>query len=173
MDILVRRSRINDLDLLLQLEQKAFPYFQQSSRRTLDLSLKSAFQQVWFAEVESGDCIEAIGCLIFYMYKKTIRIFSIVVDPNLQGKGIGSALLEKAQNIALEKGSERISLDVYAENKKLINWYKKAGFEATELLTDYYELGLDGMRMVKELPRMASQNRITNNIVVDNPKTVN
>ncbi|MAL16219.1 MAG: RimK family alpha-L-glutamate ligase [Balneola sp.] len=170
MDISIRRSRLSDLDLLLHLERKSFPYFQQSSRRTLDLSLKSNFQQVWIAEAQQETGVEAIGSLVLYMYKKTIRIFSVVVDPDLQGKGIGSTLLEKVHSIALEKGAERISLEVYAENRKLINWYKKAGFSSTELLSDYYELGRDGLRMVKELPKAEFKNRISNIIVVDDPK---
>jgi len=170
MDISMRRSRLSDLDLLLQLELKAFPYFQQSSRRNLDLSLNSNFQQVWIAEALKDEGIDAIGSLVLYLYKKTIRIFSIVVDPDLQGKGVGNTLLEKVYKIALEKGAERISLEVYAENRKLINWYKKAGFGSTELLVDYYELGRDGLRMVKELAKVEFKNRISNIIVVDDPK---
>jgi glutathione synthase/RimK-type ligase-like ATP-grasp enzyme/ribosomal protein S18 acetylase RimI-like enzyme len=170
MDITIRRSQLNDLDLLLKLEQKAFPYFQQSSRRTLDLSLKSSFQQVWIAEFSTDSGKSPVGSLVLYLYKKTIRVFSIVVDPDFQGKGAGQALLEKAYQIAAEKGAERISLEVYAESRKLINWYKKAGFESTELLTDYYELGRDGLRMVKELPKKDYSTRISNIIVVDAPK---
>ena len=170
MNITIRRSEPTDLDLLLKLEQKAFPYFQQSSRRTLDLSLKSSFQQVWIAEDSSKEIPETVGSLVLYLYKKTIRIFSIVVDPDLQGQGIGRTLLEKAQDIAELNGAVRVSLEADAENRKLINWYKKVGFEATELLTDYYEVGRDGMRMVKYLPEKTYKSRITNIVVVDNPK---
>lgn len=161
---------MKDLDLLLQLEQKAFPYFQQSPRRTLELSLKSTFQQVWIAEFHDGDTLKTAGSLVLYLYKKTIRIFSIVVDPDYQGQGIGRQLINHVQKIATEKGAERISLEVNADDRKLIDWYKKAGFVSTELLSDYYEYGKDGLRMVFELPRQEGKSRISNVIVVDNPK---
>ena len=170
MDIFIRRSTPDDLDLLLQLEQKAFPYFQQSPRRTLDLSLKSTFQQVWIAEDADGDVLKSVGSLILYLYKKTIRIFSIVVDPDYQGQGVGKKLLNHARDIALTKGAERISLEVNASDRKLIEWYKKEGFESTELLSDYYEDGRDGLRMVSELPKPEGRSRITNVIVVDDIK---
>ncbi|MCP9292919.1 GNAT family N-acetyltransferase [Gracilimonas sediminicola] len=170
MDVSIRSSGLKDLDLLLKLEQKAFPYFQQSPKRTLDLSLKSTFQQVWIAETFDADGPTPVGSLILYLYKKTIRIFSIVVDPDYQGKGIGNCLLDHVRKLAAEKGAERVSLEAYAEDRKLINWYKKAGFESTELLSDYYEDGKDALRMVWELPQPEGKTRISNVIVVDNPK---
>ncbi len=170
MDISIRSSRFDDLDLLLKLEQTAFPYFQQSPKRTLELSLRSTFQQVWIAETISPDGPIPVGSLILYLYKKTIRIFSIVVDPDYQGQGMGNFLLSHAHKIAAEKGAERISLEAYADDRKLIDWYRKAGFDATELLTDYYEEGKDALRMVWKLPQPESKTRISNVIVVDNPK---
>lgn len=154
MNILIRRSGTQDLNLLLKLEKKAFPLYQQSSRRTLELSLKSTSQQVWIAEERrEGGTIQPVGGLVLYLYKKTIRVFSIVVDPDYQGDGVGGKLLAYAQEIALIKGAERISLEVSVDNRKLVAWYKKAGFESTELLKDYYEEEQDGLRMVKYLPK--------------------
>lgn len=170
MDILIRRSTSGDLDLLLNLEKKAFPDYQQSSKRVLSLSLSSSFQQVWVAEFEDQAGPIAAGSLILYVYKRTIRIFSIVVDPGFQGKGVGRKLLEHAENIAKQKGAERLSLEASVDNKKLIAWYNKFGFESTELMKDYYEEGRDGLRMVKELPVPELKNRLSNIVVVDDPK---
>ncbi|MBD3615922.1 MAG: GNAT family N-acetyltransferase [Gracilimonas sp.] len=173
MVINIRRSVVGDLEFLLDLEQKAFPLYQQSSRRTLSLSLKSTFQQVWIAEINIDGKLTVVGCLILYIYKHTVRIFSIVVDPEFQGKGIGNELLNKAREIANEKKAERISLEVSIDNRELISWYKKAGFESTEMMKDYYEEGRDGLRMILELPKSANKTRISNVIVVDNPKDWN
>lgn len=170
MNILIRRSTESDLDILLSLERKAFPLYQQSSRRVLDLSLKSNFQQVWLAYLEEDEQTKIVGSLVLYLYKRSIRIFSIVVDPELQGKGVGKKLLEYAEKIATEKGAERISLEASVDNRKLIDWYKQAGYESTELMKDYYEKGRDGLRMVKILPKQESRTRISNIIVVDDPQ---
>lgn len=173
MEPTIRRSKPDDLEAILQLERKAFPIFQQSSKRTLALSLKSNFQHVLVIEFNSGNQNKLLGCLILYLYNKTIRIFSIVVDPEVQGKGIGRMLLNKAREVAREKGAEKISLEADANNRKLLDWYKKEGFSATELLPDYYEEGKDGMRMVFQVSVSEIQTRISNVIVVDDPKAWN
>lgn len=173
MHLLIRKSLPSDIDALLELERKAFPEYQQSTRRTLTLSLRSSFQQVWIAESDSDCDHNVLGCLILYVYKRSIRVFSIVVDPEFQGKGIGRKLLNQARKIASEKGVNRISLEMDALNKKLVDWYKKEGFESTELLQDYYREGKDALRMVLELPKIESKNRTSNIIVVDDPKSWN
>lgn len=170
MEITIRRSTPADLDPLLILEKNAFSDYQQSSRRTLSLSLKSSFQQVWIAESVFNGQHQIAGSLILYVYKFTLRIFSIVVSPDLQGKGIGKELLNQARIIAGLRGANRISLEASIDNKKLIKWYKKLGFESTELLKDYYDGGRDGLRMVLNLPNPERKTRISNLIVVDNPR---
>ncbi|MEX2363133.1 MAG: GNAT family N-acetyltransferase [Balneolaceae bacterium] len=125
------------------------------------------------ASVHEGDEIVPAGVLILYLYEQSVRIFSIAVVPEFQGKGVGIALLNQAREIALKRNSRRISLEVSVDNRKLVEWYKKAGFSSTELLTDYYESEKDGLRMVEELPVNSGKNRISNVIVVDNPKEWN
>ncbi|SMO86409.1 GNAT family N-acetyltransferase [Gracilimonas mengyeensis] len=172
MDVMLRRSVPADLDFLVELERKAFPSYQQSSRRTLALSLRSSFQQVWVAEAKVDGDRKAVGSLVLYHYKRSIRIFSVVVDPDYQGQGIGILLLRKAEEAATERGAERISLEVSASNAKLVEWYKKEGFEVQDQLKDYYDWGKDGYRMVKKLLTVdvRARNRLANVIVVDTPK---
>ncbi|MEX0722015.1 MAG: N-acetyltransferase, partial [Balneolaceae bacterium] len=140
-----------DLNLLEQIEQKSLPFYQQSSRHILQRSLKSNFQQAWIACVNEEKKVAPAGLLILYLHKKSIRIFSIAVMPEYQGKGVGVSLLNHARDIALKRNNTRISLEVNADNRRLVEWYKKAGFSSTELLKDYYEEGKDGLRMVEML----------------------
>lgn len=48
---------------------------------------------------------------------------ALFVDPAVQGKGIGCALLEQ-----VKKCSSRLILNVYAENERAIRFYQKQGF---------------------------------------------
>ncbi|MFA5669631.1 MAG: GNAT family N-acetyltransferase [Balneolaceae bacterium] len=169
MNISIRRSTANDLDLLENIEKGAFPLFQQSTRRTLNLSLKSNFQEVWLAEVDTEQGREAVGCLIVHVHKKTLRIFSIGVLPEFQNTGVGYRLLRHAENIALSKGLERLSLEVDANNRNLIQWYLKAGYTSTQLIADYYSEGKDAIRLVYVLPTLLDKGKLTNLIVVDDP----
>lgn len=169
MDLNIRKGTISDLESILNIEKSVFPLFQQSSRRTLLLSLRSNFQQVWVADCATKGDKEVCGALILYAYKRTLRIYSIATSKNYQGKGIGDALLKHAESIAGDSGFERISLEAEAANKKLIDWYRKRGFEVVELSRDYYDDGIDAYKMVKFVSVNTSASRIKNIIVTDDP----
>ena len=53
---------------------------------------------------------------------------AIAVEDSLRGQGIGSRLLELAEQTALEKGMKGISLDVPADNNKAFQLYEKRGY---------------------------------------------
>ena len=173
MNISIRRSTPGDIDLLEHIEKAAFPIFQQSPRRTLRLSLSSPFQIVWFACVKQGKKELPIGSLVIHLHKHTLRIFSIAVLPEYQGKGAGITLLKLAENYALSHGFRRISLEADIDNKPLIHWYKNAGYSSTELIPDYYEDGKDALRLVFDLPEVSESIRLSNIIVVNNPRKWN
>jgi glutathione synthase/RimK-type ligase-like ATP-grasp enzyme/ribosomal protein S18 acetylase RimI-like enzyme len=173
MDINIRRGTLDDLEAILKIESSTFPFFQQSSRRTLQLSLRSNFQQVWIAECKPTDEeTEICGVLILYAYKRTLRIYSIATPQAYQGRGVGDALLKYAERIAVFSGIERLSLEAEAGNKKLIDWYKKRGFDVIELIKDYYAEGVDAYKMIKIIPGSTSFGRIRNIIVTDTPDSL-
>jgi glutathione synthase/RimK-type ligase-like ATP-grasp enzyme/ribosomal protein S18 acetylase RimI-like enzyme len=169
MKIVIRKSTPTDLALLLNIEKQAFQLYQQSSSRTLRLSLNSPFQGVWLAEVGQKGIRQVAGCLIVHFHKYTLRLYSVAVLPEHQGSGVGGVLLKHAENVARSGNYERISLEADAENRKLIEWYNKAGYNATELIADYYDEGHAALRMVKELYTAQTDNKIANVIVVSNP----
>ena len=96
----IRKSTPNDLDFLKKLEISCFPKFQQSSTRAIRYSISSPFQKVLIAEYSDGREKKRAGSAILYLYAKTLRIFSIAVLPEMQGKGIGKQLLEYAVKLA-------------------------------------------------------------------------
>ncbi len=60
--------------------------------------------------------------------KNVGAIHEIVVDPDYQGHGIGTALMNKILEYFKEKGLDTAELWVGDENYKAINFYKKFGF---------------------------------------------
>ena len=52
---------------------------------------------------------------------------AIAVEPELKGKGVGSTLLEAAEEFARERGAQRISLDVFVGNHIACDLYKRRG----------------------------------------------
>lgn len=169
MTVTIRKSTSSDFEILEQTEKICFPSFQQSSRRTLRLSLKSSFQEVWIAEQRKGKQKQAIGTLVLHLHARSIRIFSIAVLPGFRDKGVGRKLLQHACNLALAKGCEKVSLEARLKDQKLIEWYEAFGFVKTEVLKNYYAEDEDAARMIFTLSRPKSRALISNLIVVDKP----
>ncbi len=61
------------------------------------------------------------------------RVCALFVAPEMQGRGIGGALLEHAKIL---KG--RLSLRVYRENERALSFYEKCGFVAAGEEVDEY-----------------------------------
>ncbi len=173
MKIKIRDSEAGDLDFLEGLEKNCFPDFQQSTRRAIRYSMTSPLQKVIIAEIQNGKGKIAIGSATLYIYAKTLRIFSIAVLPQYQGKGAGNQLLEYILNFARSRKIVRISLEALKSDEKLIRFYTKAGFSITDELHDYYEKGEHGLRMVLLVDEPGDRQSITNIIIVRNPKSWN
>ncbi|PAU78860.1 N-acetyltransferase [Halomonas salipaludis] len=66
---------------------------------------------------ESGSEVKGF----FSLYEDTLA--AIFVAPDCQGQGIGQILMAKAKSLR-----ERITLDVYKENQKTVDFYERCGF---------------------------------------------
>jgi glutathione synthase/RimK-type ligase-like ATP-grasp enzyme/ribosomal protein S18 acetylase RimI-like enzyme len=169
----IRKSILDDLDFLEKLETACFPEFQRSTSRAIRYSITSPFQKVVIAETSEGKEKKKAGSAILYIYAKTLRIFSIAVLPEMQGKGIGKQLLEYAVDLARSGKIGRITLEVRKSDLKVIRFYESAGFKFTEELPDYYMKGENGIRMALQLDETTEKQSLSNIIVVRNPKNWN
>lgn len=76
---------------------------------------------------------ELVGFLSYelaYKNQNSMKIHKYYVLPTIQGKGIGSALLQRAENIATSHQIDCITLNVNRFNKT-IDHYLSRGFEIT------------------------------------------
>jgi len=60
--------------------------------------------------------------------QKALYISSLAVDPKFQGKGVGSKLMNFADEIAKKRGLKYIRLDCRKEYVELVNFYKNRGY---------------------------------------------
>jgi ribosomal protein S18 acetylase RimI-like enzyme len=79
---------------------------------------------------------------------KDFYLDTLCVNPNFQGKGIGSALIQYVEGYAKQKGYPRVSLVVENENEGANRLYSRLGYKEMKTITiSGHEFGY----MVKEI----------------------
>jgi glutathione synthase/RimK-type ligase-like ATP-grasp enzyme/ribosomal protein S18 acetylase RimI-like enzyme len=172
MSIIIRKSVQGDIVLLSRIEKEAFPDFQQSSLRSLRTSLNSQHQEVWIAEkrIDHKQKAQAAACIILHIHKRSIRLFSLGVLPQMQGQGIGNKLITHALSQAIARNCERVVLEALETNTQLISWYQSIGFVVGRRLENYYAPGKNAVRMEFSISRRKSYDSVSNIIVVDSTR---
>jgi ribosomal protein S18 acetylase RimI-like enzyme len=83
------------------------------------------------------------------------ELLSIAVDPTIQGKGVGKALLTAIEEILLKRGQYENSLTTDAvANDKTISFYRKNGYEVFYQFTAYPNRCM--LRMNKRLSKIGN-----------------
>ena len=66
--------------------------------------------------------------------ERTAHIFLLYVKPEHRKQGIGSALVQNAEQWAAQRGDRKISLQVFMNNQPALNLYQKLGYQPQSLL---------------------------------------
>jgi GNAT superfamily N-acetyltransferase len=85
-------------------------------------------------------------CLLTKSTADTVRLRQMAVVSGLQGKGIGRALLQFAENIARDRGFKTISMHA---RKTAIGFYEKLGYKVVS--NEFQEVTLPHFIMEKKL----------------------
>lgn len=78
------------------------------------------------------------------------HILSIDVEPDFQGKGLGSSLLFSLLSLAKNMGKKKCLLEVSCDNASALRLYKKFGFKTRGRIEGYYPSS-DAFIMEKDL----------------------
>ncbi len=95
---------------------------------------KDKFVEILLAEYEH----EVVGQALFFknfstfLGKPGIYLEDLYVKPDMRGKGIGKALLDKIISIAKERNYGRVEWSVLDWNESAIDFYKKIGAKPLE-----------------------------------------
>jgi ribosomal protein S18 acetylase RimI-like enzyme len=150
-----RPARLEDLPSLLELEQY-FPT-DRLSRRSLRRLIFQA-QAGLFVYEENGVVIGDI--VVLYRRNSTrARLYSLIVHPAYQGRGIATALLSAAERSATQRGCDVLSLEVRADNAAALRLYQKMGYTVIARVENYYDDQSPALRLEKEVGRSCASMR--------------
>jgi len=91
---------------------------------------------------QCGDGSKPVG--VCHLDKKNGCIFALVVLEEYQGKGLGEALVKKAEDYAKQIGLKSIFAQITEKNEKSQNLFSKCGYEKNgESVINDYGLSLD------------------------------
>lgn len=85
-------------------------------------------------------------CMLVEEEPQTVRLRQMAVLNDLQGKGIGKALMQFAENLARDRGYRRITMHA---RKNAIGFYEKMGYK--KIGEEFEEITIPHYVMEKEL----------------------
>lgn len=152
----VRGAGRGDLSAMVALEASCFTRAgERFSRRQLRGLLNNPRAAAFVAVEPGGDAVLGYAVVLLRRSSngtESARLYALAVDPAARGRGLGEALLRRAMDEAANRGAARVSLEVRADNAAAIALYRRLGFGGETRLPDYYEAGIDGLRMRRDLP---------------------
>ena len=102
---------------------------------------------VWILEIRG----KAVGVLVLEHDIDFWTIWSIAVDPDYQGRGLGMRLIEKAIALARAQGVQRIRLHTNSRMEGNLALYRKAGFHRIKVSPHPSRQGHELVHLQKEI----------------------
>ncbi|PTD94653.1 ribosomal-protein-alanine N-acetyltransferase [archaeon SCG-AAA382B04] len=135
-----------DLIEILKLESQVFGKNGFNTRHFIYLTKNYEY---FYVAKENG---EVIGYILGgKINQKEFKLISLAVQPQHQGKKVGTKLLKKFLKNIKKEHPYLISLEVRKSNQKAKKFYKKFGFKEVRKKPDYYQNGEDAILMAKKL----------------------
>lgn len=146
--IALRAATRDDIPALLAIEQRCFST-DRLSRRSFTYLLTRA-NAVGLVELH-GERALGYALVLFHAGTSLARLYSLAVDPDRRGHGIGRRLLEAAEQAARARDCIHLRLEVRRDNAAAIALYEQAGYRAFGVYADYYEDHMEAVRLQKRL----------------------
>lgn len=150
---MTRRIRIRlateyDLGELVRLEQVAFET-DRFTRDQIDYLITRSRATVFV--IELGPVVAGAAYVLWRRQHGAARLYNLAVDPRFQGMKLGARLLAECELEAGRRGCWTMTLEVRQDNERAIAFYQRKGFTVTRSLPDYYQDGMAGLKMAKDI----------------------
>lgn len=134
--VLLQRVDINDVEAMVEIERRVYHGYAPWSSLAFTSELGRRHRLYL---VVTDDYIVAFAGCSFDWLRNEAHITNIAVTPGYQKLGIGSALINTFQEVAIDNGMLTMSLEVRVENTTARRLYRQLGFVASTVKHAYYE----------------------------------
>jgi GNAT superfamily N-acetyltransferase len=113
-----------------------YPTTAAEMKRRLEVILADGAHATFVAQADARGVIGMIGVCLGYHYARDGaygRIVALSVDEPSRGQGIGSALVERAEQWVVSRGGLRILVNTRATRRDAHRFYRGLGYEETGL----------------------------------------
>jgi len=111
----------------------------------------------FFAVLEHGKNHAVVQGYVCYgpvpLTQGAYDLYWIVVDPESQGKGVGSHLLKYVETDVLHRGGRMILIETSSQESygATVRFYERSGYHLEARIRDFYRVGDDKLVFQKEL----------------------
>ncbi len=143
----IRRMHRKDIGAVIGIEEKCFPI--PWTRGAFEQELEGNKLALYLVAVVRG---QVVGYGGMWLIIDEAHITNIAIEPEFQGKGVGTKLTGALIHEACLKNIKGITLEVRQSNIIAQNLYKKMGFIPSGIRPEYYgDNGEDALIMWKEI----------------------
>lgn len=146
-NVLIRAYEPHDFDALYKLDQSCFPRGIAYSKSTLR----------YFLALSSAECLVAqeeddiAGFILSELDGPLAHIITLDVAEPHRRSGVGSLLLDAAENNLFAQGVRTVFLETAVDNHAAVKFWSRHGYIVKGILKRYYLKRIDGYAMRKTL----------------------
>lgn len=145
--IAVREFKPEDFESLWRMDQECFPPGISYSRQELRTFMR---QRGSFTIVATDEKGALQGFLVAYC-GTTAHVITIDVAPGARRSGVGSSLLQGAEDRMRAAGCRTVGLETAVDNTAALSFYKRHGYDVIRTWPRYYSNGVDALVLKKDL----------------------
>ena len=156
-NLIITRAEIGDTEKILNLQKMAYrseaeiynDYTLPPLTQNLDEIKADYDKQVFLKAIVN---MKIVGSVRAFMEERTCYIGRLIVHPDFQNRGIGRALLRRAEERGGEKGLHKVFMHTSVKNLGMMNFASRNGFTFAKYLTEFWGQGTgDAFLLVREL----------------------
>jgi ribosomal protein S18 acetylase RimI-like enzyme len=145
---MIHKATLQHLDALVALENRSFDT-DRLSRRSFRHMLTRA-NAVTLVDEEGGH-LRGYALVLFNAGTSLARLYSIAVDTDCKGQGVGQGLVQATEQAALDGECVSMRLEVRQDNTASLALFRRMGYREFGRYEDYYEDHMEALRFEKVL----------------------